>query len=54
LVLTAFAYRLISGNVAHSEDKRIAPCLTDDERNLVLAEMRQFLIMIRAVSEGDY
>ena len=52
LALAAIAYQLVSGSVAPSEDKRIALRLTKDERNLVLAEMRQFLITTQAVSEA--
>jgi multidrug efflux pump subunit AcrB len=52
LVLTTIAYRLVSGSVVPSEDNRIALRLFKDERNLVLAEMRQFLITTQAVSEA--
>jgi KaiC/GvpD/RAD55 family RecA-like ATPase len=50
--LSTIGYKLIQGDVAPSEDNRIAVNLSKDERNLVLNEMRNFLISTQAVSEA--
>ena len=44
--------KFVSGNVEPSDDGRISVILTKDERNLVLAEMRQFLISVQGVSQA--
>jgi hypothetical protein len=52
LILAAIGYKLVQGDVAPSEDNRIAVNLSKDERNLVLNEMRNFLISTQGVSEA--
>lgn len=52
LMLTAIGYKLVQGDVASSEDKRIAVNLSKAERNFVLAEMRKFLMTTQGVSEA--
>lgn len=57
LVLLVFvaagAYQfIIRGNVAPSNDQRTAIVLTDGERNLVLAEMRDFLIAVQQITRA--
>lgn len=52
LTLSGIGYKLVQGDVTASEDGRIAVKLSQDERNLVLAEMRRFLVTTQAVSEA--
>jgi hypothetical protein len=52
LVLNAIGYKLVQGDVSPSEDNRIAVNLSQNERNLVLKEMRNFLISTQGVSEA--
>lgn len=51
-MLSTIGYRLVQGDVSPSEDERIAVKLSKDERNLVLKEMRNFLISTQGVSEA--
>jgi len=44
--------KFISGNVAPSEDGRTSVILTKDERNLILDEMRTFLVSLQGVSQA--
>ncbi|HFD32499.1 MAG TPA: hypothetical protein ENJ28_07355 [Gammaproteobacteria bacterium] len=44
--------KFISGNVTPSEDGRTNVVLTKDERNLVLSEMRAFLVSVQGVSQA--
>jgi hypothetical protein len=44
IVLIAVAYKFVQGSVALSDDERVAVVLSKDERNLILSEMRNFLI----------
>ena len=44
--------KFVSGQVEPSEDGRISVILTKDERNLVLNEMRAFLISLQGVSQA--
>lgn len=44
--------KFVSGNVAPSEDGRTSVVLTKDERNLILAEMRGFLVSVQGVSQA--
>ena len=57
LALAGFTYKFVSGSVAPSDDGRTSVVLNKDERNLILDEMRAFLISVQAVSqaitEGD-
>jgi hypothetical protein len=52
LVLIAIAYKFVNGDISASEDDRIAVNLSKDERNLVLNEMRNFLVSVQGVSEA--
>ncbi len=52
LVLAMLGYKLVKGDVAASEDERVAVNLSKDERNLILNEMRNFLISTQGVSEA--
>ncbi len=51
-VLTAIGYKFVQGDVAPSEDERIAVNLSKAELHLVLREMRNFLISIQGISEA--
>jgi hypothetical protein len=53
LALSGFLInKFISGSVATSEDGRIAVLLNKDERDLVLNEMRAFLVSLQGVSQA--
>ncbi|MBL0710060.1 MAG: hypothetical protein JJV99_03435 [Colwellia sp.] len=52
IVILAMGYKFVAGSVESSEDNRIAVVLTHDERNLILGEMRQFLISVQAISQA--
>ncbi|MGZ8982489.1 MAG: hypothetical protein ACXW11_00880 [Methylotenera sp.] len=52
IVLSIIGYKFVQGNVASSEDDRVAVVLSKDERNLILKEMRNFLISTQGVSEA--
>jgi len=44
--------KFISGSVVPSEDGRTSVVLTKDERDLILAEMRAFLVSVQGVSQA--
>ena len=51
LITGALAYKFLwQGDVAPTDDGRTAILMPDGERDLVLAEMRQFLVTVRAVA----
>ncbi|MEE9493752.1 MAG: hypothetical protein V3W04_10295 [Gammaproteobacteria bacterium] len=53
LALSGFLInKFISGNVEPYEDGRTSVVLTKDERNLILDEMREFLISVQGVSQA--
>ncbi len=53
LALSGFLVnKFISGNVTPSEDGRTNVVLTKDERNLILDEMRAFLVSVQGVSQA--
>jgi hypothetical protein len=52
IVLIAVAYKFVQGSVAVSDDERVAVVLSKDERNLILSEMRNFLISTQQISEA--
>lgn len=52
IAIMFIAYKFIQGSVAPSDDQRTAVVLTKDERNLILGEMRQFLISVQGISEA--
>ena len=56
IVLAAFSgflvNKFISGSVAPSDDGRASVVLTKDERNLILTEMRAFLVSVQGVSQA--
>lgn len=53
LVLSSFLVtKFIRGNVEPSEDGRTSVILTKDERNLILDEMRAFLVSVQGVSQA--
>lgn len=52
VVLIAVAYKFVQGSVAVSDDERVAVVLSKDERNLILSEMRNFLISTQKISEA--
>lgn len=52
IVLIAVAYQFVQGSVAVSDDRRVAVVLSKDERNLILNEMRNFLISTQKISEA--
>lgn len=43
IVVAIFGYKFTVGNVAHSDDARLAVLLSKDERNALLLEMRTWL-----------
>lgn len=53
VVLSSFLVKkFVSGNVEPSEDGRTSVILTKDERNLILDEMRAFLVSVQGVSQA--
>jgi hypothetical protein len=52
IVLIGVAYKFVQGSVAVSDDERVAVVLSKDERNLILSEMRNFLISTQQISEA--
>jgi len=53
LIITAGFYKfIVQGSTAESSDGRITILLNDNERNLVLAEMRAFLVSIQQINQG--
>lgn len=52
LLLVAIGYKFIQGSVAVSDDERVAIVLSKEERNLILNEMRNFLINTQKISEA--
>ena len=52
ILLSVIGYKFVQGSVALSEDNRVAVVLSKDERNLILQEMRNFLISTQGVSEA--
>lgn len=44
--------KFVSGSVAPYQDGRTSVVLTKDERNLILAEMRAFLVSVQGVSQA--
>ncbi len=53
LILSGFLInKFVSGKVAKSDDGRISVLLSKDERNLVLAEMRAFVVSLQGVSQA--
>jgi multidrug efflux pump subunit AcrB len=52
LMLTAIGYKIVQGDVAPSDDERIAVNLSKAERNLILNEMRNFLVSTQNISEA--
>ncbi len=46
------AYKFTAGSVAASDDQRQSVLLTKDERDLILTEMRDFLISVQGVSQA--
>ncbi len=52
ILLSIIGYKFVQGSVTSSEDSRVAVVLSKDERNLILQEMRNFLISTQAVSEA--
>jgi len=52
LLLIAIAYKFMQGSVAVSDDERVAVVLSKDERNLILSEMRNFLLSTQKISEA--
>ena len=52
VVLIAGAYKFVQGSVAVSDDERVAVVLSKNERNLILSEMRNFLISTQQISEA--
>ena len=52
LILIVAGYKFTQGSMVPSDDARTAVELTKDERNLILGEMRKFLISVQGVSEA--
>jgi hypothetical protein len=51
-VVGFFIYKFVGGTVAPYEDGRTSVVLTADERELVLGEMRAFLVSVQGVSQA--
>ena len=52
-IITAGFYKfIVQGSTSESSDGRITILLNDNERNLVLAEMRAFLVSIQQINQG--
>ena len=52
LLVAGMAFKIISGKVEPAEDGRTAVLLDEDERELILEEMREFLVSTQAVSQA--
>lgn len=52
LIVSLMGYKFVSGSVAPSDDSRLSVLLTKDERDLILTEMREFLISVQGVSQA--
>lgn len=52
LLLIAIAYKFTHGSVAVSDDDRVVVVLSKEECNLILNEMRNFLISTQKISEA--
>jgi multidrug efflux pump subunit AcrB len=52
VIVFGMGYKFVSGSVTPSEDGRTSVILNKDERNLILDEMRAFLVSVQAVSQG--
>lgn len=53
LVFSGFLVnKFVSGSVAPSEDGRTSVLLTRNERNLILEEMRAFLVSVQGISQA--
>ena len=52
LLVAAMTFKIISGKVEPAEDGRTAVLLDKDERELILEEMREFLVSTQAVSQA--
>ncbi len=53
LIIAAGAYKFIfEGSTTESTDGRTEIILNDNERNLVLAEMRAFLVSVQQINQG--
>lgn len=53
LLLGGVLYKfLVQGSVSESSDNRLSLQLTDSERNIVLAEMREFLASVQKIITG--
>jgi len=52
-VIIGILYKfMIQGEVVETSDNRLSLQLTDSERNLVLSEMRQFLVAVQQITTG--
>ncbi len=52
VVISGMGYKFVTGSVAPSEDGRTSVILNKDERNLIMSEMRAFLVSLQAVSQA--
>lgn len=52
IIVSILGYKFVSGSVEPSEDGRVSVLLSEDERALILSEMRQFLISVQGVSQA--
>ena len=53
LIIAGILYKfMVQGSVIASSDNRLSLQLTESERNMVLSEMRQFLVVIQQISSG--
>ena len=52
ILVAGMGYRFVAGSVAPSEDGRTSVVLDKDERNLILDEMREFLVSVQSISQA--
>ncbi len=52
VIISLFVYKFTSGSVEPYADGRTSVVLTSDERNLILDEMRAFLVSVQGVSQA--
>lgn len=52
VIVSVMGFKFVKGSVAPSDDGRTSVVLNKDERNLILDEMRAFLVSVQAVSQA--
>ncbi|AYQ55909.1 InterPro IPR000345 [Bathymodiolus thermophilus thioautotrophic gill symbiont] len=52
IILIAVGYKVTKGNVEPSDDNRVSVILDKNERDLILGEMRDFLVSVQGISQA--